>query len=89
MQDLTDRQRELLGFMFDFCAANKRPPGIREIGAGIGVQSNNGVMDHLRYLKLKGHVAQVKAGGRHAWWPVRDLDGASVRWRLTYERTKA
>ena len=32
MQGLTDRQRDVLGFMLTFCAENKRPPGIREIG---------------------------------------------------------
>lgn len=89
MTDLTDRQRHVLAFMLTFCADNKRPPGFREIGAGIGVQSLNGVMDHMRSLRRKGHVAQTKAGGRNAWWPVRDLDGAPIRWRLTYERTPA
>lgn len=89
MTDLTDRQRDVLGFMLTFCAENKRPPGVREIGAWLGIKSNNAVMEHLHWIAKKGYVAQAKERGRQAWWPVRDIDGAPIRWRLTYERTDA
>ena len=89
MQGLTDRQRDVLGFMLDFCVHNKRPPGIREIGEGIGVKSNHAVAEHLMWIEKKGYVAQTKARASNAWWPTRDLDGAPIRWRLTYERTDA
>lgn len=89
MTGLTDRQRDVLGFMLTFCAENKRPPGIREIGEGIGVTSMNSVFEHLRRLSRKGFVVAPGAGKPNACWPTRDLGGAPIRWRLTYERTDA
>lgn len=89
MTGLTDRQREVLAFMMRFCAENGRPPGVREICTAIRVRSNNAAMEHLHLIAKKGYVAQAKERGRQAWWPVRDLDGAPIRWRLTYKRTDA
>ena len=89
MTGLTDRQRDVLGFMLTFCAENKRPPGVREIGAAVGVSSLNNVFEHLKRLARKGYVVMPGAGKPNACWPTRDLDGAPIRWRLTYERTDA
>lgn len=89
MQGLTDRQREILAFMLTFCREHCRPPGIREIGEGVGVSSMNSVFEHLRRLARKGFVVMPGAGKPNACWPTRDLDGAPIRWRLTYERTDA
>ena len=89
MTGLTDRQRDVLGFMLTFCAENKRPPGIREIGAALAIGSTNAVAEHLRFIEKKGYVAQAGAKAHNSWWPTRDLDGAPIRWRLTYERTDA
>ena len=87
MTGLTDRQREILAFMLTFCREHCRPPGVREIGAAVGVSSLNNVFEHLKRLARKGYVVMPGAGKPNARWPTRDLDGAPIRWRLTYERT--
>lgn len=89
MTGLTDRQREILTFMLIFCLNHCRPPGVREIGAAIGVSSLNNVFEHLKRLARKGYVVMPGAGKPNACWPTCYLDGAPIRWRLTYERTDA
>lgn len=89
MKGLTDRQREVLAYLLKFCAENRRPPGVREIGAGVGIASTNGAMDNVRRLQTKGYVVQAKAGTPHSWWPCRDVDGAPIVWRLVFERRTA
>jgi len=53
---LTDRQQEVL----DFIVANLHlySPSVREIAAGIGVKSPNGVMCHLKALERKGAIVR-------------------------------
>jgi len=55
-QKLTDRQQEVL----DFIVANLHlySPSVREIAAGIGVKSPNGVMCHLKALERKGAIVR-------------------------------
>ncbi len=56
MRDLTTRQLEVLTFICASIRQNAYPPTVREIGAGLGIRSTNGVMDHLKALVSKGFV---------------------------------
>jgi repressor LexA len=58
MPDLTERQREVLGFIQDRIRAWGYPPTIREIGDHFDMRSTNGVVDHLKTLKRKGYLTQ-------------------------------
>jgi repressor LexA len=53
---LTDRQREVLGFISDSIRKRGYPPTLREIGSHFGIRSTNGVNDHLRALEKKGFL---------------------------------
>src|SRR5688572_12415769 len=57
-QELTDRQKEVLGFIEDRIREWGYPPTIREIGEHFGIKSTNGVVDHLKALKKKGFLEQ-------------------------------
>jgi repressor LexA len=56
LEQLTDRQREVYGFIRDKIRARGYGPTVREIGAQFGIASPNGVMCHLRALERKGLV---------------------------------
>jgi repressor LexA len=53
---LTDRQREILGFITQSIDERGYPPTLREIGLHFGIKSTNGVNDHLRALEKKGYL---------------------------------
>ena len=53
---LTDRQRDVLGFISDSIRKRGYPPTLREIGSHFGIRSTNGVNDHLRALEKKGFL---------------------------------
>ncbi len=89
MRDLTDRQRAVLAFMINHCVEHRQPPAIREIGAAFDIGSTNGVSEYLRALVRKGYAAQEKTSAQRGVWPVRDLDGAPISWRLSYVRGSA
>jgi repressor LexA len=58
MDELTDRQLEVLRFIarqIDECGY---PPTIREIGEALDIRSTNGVNDHLKALEKKGYLAR-------------------------------
>jgi repressor LexA len=50
---LTERQLEILSAIDRFIAEHKFAPTIREIGDLVGIQSTNGVFDHLEALSTK------------------------------------
>jgi len=52
----TDRQMVVLNFIIDHIREHKVPPVVREIGAGLGITSPNGVMCHLRALRARGII---------------------------------
>ncbi len=58
LPELTERQREVLGFIQDRIQSWGYPPTIREIGEHLGIRSTNGVADHLKALKRKGYLTQ-------------------------------
>ena len=59
-QALTTRQREVLRFVQAFTSRHGYAPTIREIRAGIRVESLNSVTCHLAALKRKGYLARGK-----------------------------
>jgi len=59
MNDLTDRQKEVLDYIESFIWENPYPPTIREIAAHFSM-SVRGAYDHLKALERKG---RIRAGG--------------------------
>jgi len=56
MEELTDRQREILKFILKETEVRGFPPTIREIGEEMDISSTNGVNDHLKALERKGYL---------------------------------
>lgn len=56
MEELTDRQREILAFILKETENRGFPPTIREIGEEMDIRSTNGVNDHLKALERKGYL---------------------------------
>jgi repressor LexA len=54
--ELTDRQKEILGYINQSIGERGFPPTLREIGRQFGIKSTNGVNDHLRALEKKGYL---------------------------------
>ncbi|TKJ42111.1 repressor LexA [candidate division LCP-89 bacterium B3_LCP] len=53
---LTDRQKEVLGFIRKQVSTKGYPPSIREIGKNFGIKSTNGVRGILQALERKGAI---------------------------------
>lgn len=71
---LTDRQAQALALILRTYLSEGRPPSIRELGDNMGIQSVNGVHDHLKALKRKGYLEHHENTSR-GWVPVRDIQG--------------
>ncbi|HYI01234.1 transcriptional repressor LexA [Hyalangium sp.] len=56
MEELTERQREILAFIVKETEVRGFPPTIREIGEQMDIRSTNGVNDHLKALERKGYL---------------------------------
>src|SRR6476620_11427127 len=56
MEELTDRQKEILQFIVRETETRGFPPTIREIGEEMDIRSTNGVNDHLKALERKGYL---------------------------------
>ncbi|ABF92162.1 LexA repressor [Myxococcus xanthus DK 1622] len=56
MEELTERQREILSFIVKETETRGFPPTIREIGEHMDIRSTNGVNDHLKALERKGYL---------------------------------
>jgi repressor LexA len=63
MRELTDRQREVLGFIRTFTTRHGVPPTVREIGARFQV-TPRAAFDHLRALERKGALQRRASVGR-------------------------
>jgi repressor LexA len=63
MRELTERQREVLGFIRSFTARHGVPPTVREIGARFHV-TPRAAFDHLRALERKGALQRRASTGR-------------------------
>jgi repressor LexA len=58
MNDLTERQLEVLRFIARQIDEAGYPPTIREIGEALDIRSTNGVNDHLKALERKGFLTR-------------------------------
>jgi repressor LexA len=65
MRELTERQRDVLGFIRTFTARHGVPPTVREIGDKFRV-TPRAAFDHLRALERKGMLQRRTAPGRTA-----------------------
>lgn len=64
MEELTDRQKEILAFITRTSEERGFPPTIREIGEEMGIASTNGVNDHLKALERKGYLTRGEQQSR-------------------------
>ncbi len=64
MEELTDRQREVLTFILKESEVRGFPPTIREIGEEMDIRSTNGVNDHLKALERKGYLTRGEQQSR-------------------------
>jgi repressor LexA len=55
-KELTQKQQEILSFIYDEIKHNQLPPSIREIAAKFGFASPRSVQDHLKALVKKGFI---------------------------------
>jgi repressor LexA len=71
--ELTDRQKEILGFINRSIGERGYPPTLREIGRQFSIKSTNGVNDHLRALEKKGYLQREDMKSR----ALRPIDSVS------------
>lgn len=64
MEELTDRQKEILNFIVKESEERGFPPTIREIGEEMDIRSTNGVNDHLKALERKGYLTRGEQQSR-------------------------
>src|SRR6266850_191039 len=64
MEELTDRQRQILAFIVKETEIRGFPPTIREIGEEMDIRSTNGVNDHLKALERKGYLTRGEQQSR-------------------------
>lgn len=61
---MTARQREVLGLIRRRTLADGYPPTILELGAYLGINSTQGVHDHLRSLARQGLLTWLPRSAR-------------------------
>lgn len=64
MEELTDRQKQILNFIVETSDERGFPPTIREIGDQMEISSTNGVNDHLKALERKGYLTRGEQQSR-------------------------
>jgi repressor LexA len=64
MEELTERQKEILQFIVRESEERGFPPTIREIGEQMDIASTNGVNDHLKALERKGYLTRGEQQSR-------------------------
>jgi repressor LexA len=64
MEDITDRQKEILHYIVRATEESGFPPTIREIGEAMEIKSTNGVNDHLKALERKGLLTRGEQQSR-------------------------
>lgn len=63
-QKLTERQAQIMRFIAERIDACGYPPTIREIGRQFGINSTNGVADHIKALTRKGYLTHEEGKSR-------------------------
>ncbi|MBF0490355.1 MAG: repressor LexA [Candidatus Omnitrophica bacterium] len=56
LKDLTQKQKDILSFIYEEIKSNQLPPSIREIATRFGFASPRSVQDHLKALVKKGFI---------------------------------
>src|SRR5256885_14943657 len=56
LEELTDRQREILSFISEHVTEKGYPPSVREIGEAVGLSSPSTVHAHPRPLPDRGYL---------------------------------
>ena len=64
MDEMTERQKEILAFIQRTTEERGFPPTIREIGDEMDIRSTNGVNDHLKALERKGFLTRGEQQSR-------------------------
>jgi repressor LexA len=64
MDEITDRQKEILQYIVRTSEERGYPPTIREIGEEMDIRSTNGVNDHLKALERKGFLTRGEQQSR-------------------------
>ena len=64
MEELTERQTQILNFIVRETEDRGFPPTIREIGEEMQIRSTNGVNDHLKALERKGYLTRGEQQSR-------------------------
>src|SRR3989344_2418242 len=53
---ITERQKQLLEVIYDFCASTGYPPTFEEMRENLGVSSNQSIVDLLEKLRRNGYI---------------------------------
>lgn len=61
---LTDKQKDILKFIYEQIRYHQQPPTFREIGENFGFSSLGTVRDHLKALVNKGYIRMVEGKAR-------------------------
>lgn len=87
MTELTQRQANVLDTIVAHFHRVGVYPTTRDLAAAMGIESTNGIYDHLRALNRKGFVALSGGRGKHAGYLIvrRTSDGVAVRARVVPE----
>ena len=64
MQELTERQTEILNYIKEFIVSNGYPPTVREIGKALGLSSPATIHSHLNNLAAKGFIKKDSSKNR-------------------------
>lgn len=74
---LTERQREIFGFIRDSIRTHNCPPTVREIADHFGFRSPKAATDHLNALEKKGYIQRRNSKARNIELP-EGLDPQSI-----------
>jgi repressor LexA len=64
MDDLTQRQKQVLDFISQFIEANGAPPTLREISGHIGTRGTVTTLHHLQAIEKKGYLRRREGSSR-------------------------
>lgn len=81
MKGLTERQEDILSMIILHINRRGDSPTLREIGKHFGIESTNGVNDHLRALERKGYIGRRERESR-AMVVFKFPDGAEAKLQL-------
>ena len=56
IKSITERQKQLLGVIYDFCATTGYPPTFEDMRGNLGVSSNQSIVDLLGKLSRSGYI---------------------------------